>query len=112
MPWRLIGFIVLLGIFLVFIAFNLDNRCDINFGFRVFQGVPVFFTVFSSFVVGMLCALPFAVSLRKKKKDRLEKAKKDTDLPPPKPGKKRGKSPDLPELSPLPPEDEGPYGIN
>jgi uncharacterized integral membrane protein len=112
MPWRLVGFIILLGIFLVFIAFNLDNRCDINFGFRVFQGVPVFFTVFSSFVVGMLCALPFAVSLRQKKNGKLGRDKKNTDRPPSKAGKKRGGAQDVPEVSPLPPEDEGPYGIN
>jgi uncharacterized integral membrane protein len=103
MPWRLIGFIIIFGIFLVFIAFNLDNRCDISFGFRVFQGVPVFLTAFSSFVLGMLCAIPFVFSLRRK-------SKKNPELPPAKPGKKRSKEPEVPE--PLPPADEGPYGIS
>ena len=108
MPWRLTGFIVLFGIFLVFTAFNLDNRCDINFGFRVFQGVPVFFTVFASFVAGLLCALPFAFAVRRKKKVLAEKG----SVPASKPGKKRGGKQEIPELSPLSPEDGGPYGIS
>jgi uncharacterized integral membrane protein len=109
MPWRLIGFIVLFGIFLAFTALNLDNRCDINFGFRSFQGVPVFFTVFASFVAGLLCALPFAFAVRKKKKVPAEK----DAAPASKPGKKRGRGKqEAPELSPLPPEEGGPYGVN
>jgi uncharacterized integral membrane protein len=108
MPWRLIGFIVLFGIFLVFTAFNLDNRCDINFGFRMFQGVPVFFTAFASFAAGMLCALPFAFAVRGKKKGSAEKGAP----PASKGGKKRGGKQEIPELSSPPPEDGGPYGIN
>jgi uncharacterized integral membrane protein len=114
MPWRLIGFIILLGIFLVFIAFNLGNTCDINFGFRVFNEVPVFLTAFASFVLGMLCAIPFAISLRLKKKDRHGTAREIApELSPPKPKKKWGKArEEVPEISPPPPGDEGPYGVN
>jgi len=70
MPWRLIIFIVLLTPFLIFIAFNVNHKCDISFGFKVFQEVPVFITIFCSFVLGMICTLPFIVVARKK---RLEK---------------------------------------
>jgi uncharacterized integral membrane protein len=73
MPWRLIGLIIIFGIFLVFIAFNLGNKCDINFGFRTFSEVPVFLTAFSSFVLGMLCAVPFIISFRVKRKVKAEK---------------------------------------
>jgi uncharacterized integral membrane protein len=111
MPWRLIGFILLFGIFLVFIVFNLDNRCNINFGFRVFSEVPVFLTVFTSFIVGMLCTLPFAFAIRKKRKDKAGK-NPGPGLPVPKPGKKRGKAQAVPELNPLPPETGEPYGID
>jgi uncharacterized integral membrane protein len=84
MPWRLIGFIILFGIFLVFIACNLGNKCDISFGFRTFKDVPVFLTAFSSFVLGMFCAMPFIISFRiKRKKDKAEA--------PSKPKKKWGK---------------------
>jgi uncharacterized integral membrane protein len=108
MPWRLIGFILIFGIFVFFIAFNLNNRCDINFWFEAkIPEVPVFLTVFSSFVLGMLCAIPFIVSSRRKRKE-----KGTPELPPAKAGKKKGKSQDIPELSPLPPAGEDVYGID
>jgi uncharacterized integral membrane protein len=114
MPWRLIGFIILFGIFLVFIAFNFGNTCNINFGFREFNEVPVFFAVFASFVLGMLCAIPFAVSLRRKRKDTSGKTREMVpELSPPGSKKKRGKTrEEIPEISPPLPGDEGPYGIN
>jgi len=68
MPWRLIIFIIIFALFLVFITFNLDNKCDISFGFTVIEGVPVFITVFSSFLIGFLCALPLIVMIIKKVK--------------------------------------------
>ena len=64
MPWRLIVSIVIFAIFLTFITFNLDNRCDVNLGFAKFTNVPVFITIFSSFVLGLLCALPIAYRLK------------------------------------------------
>jgi uncharacterized integral membrane protein len=67
MPWRLILFIVIFAIFLVFVTLNLDNRCNINFGFAKFEGVPIFLTVFISFSMGLICATPLALHLRKKK---------------------------------------------
>jgi hypothetical protein len=34
----------------------------------VLKDVPVYFTVFCSFIIGMLCALPFVLGLRFRKK--------------------------------------------
>ena len=72
MPWRLIQFIVVFAVFLLFIMFNLgeDNKCDINFGFTVIRDAPVFLTAFFSFIVGMLCAFPFILAFKPKKKDK------------------------------------------
>ncbi|MDR2110759.1 MAG: hypothetical protein LBP32_05575 [Spirochaetaceae bacterium] len=68
MPWRLVGFIILLGMVLVFIGVNLENSCDISFWFNVtIPGVPIYLTIFASFVLGMLCSLPLVVSSRFKK---------------------------------------------
>jgi len=64
MPWRLIVSIVIFVIFLTFITFNLDNRCDVNLGFAKFSNVPVFLTVFTSFVLGLVFALPIAYRLK------------------------------------------------
>jgi uncharacterized integral membrane protein len=70
MPWRLIQFIVVFAIFLLFIGFNLENKCDIKFGTEkmVLKDVPVYFTVFCSFIIGMLCALPFVFRHKSQKK--------------------------------------------
>jgi uncharacterized integral membrane protein len=77
MPKRLIQIIVIFAIILLFIIFNLDKKCDISFGFTVIEGVPVFLTVFCSFVLGMISTLPFIFSyqLRKKRKAEEEKNK-------------------------------------
>jgi len=70
MPWRLIIFIVIFAVFLVFISFNLENKCDISFGLFKLEQVPVFITIFSSFVLGLLCALPLVIHIKKKRKER------------------------------------------
>ena len=117
MPWRLIGFIIIFGLFLVFIACNLGNKCDISFGFRVFKDVPVFLTAFASFILGMFCALPFIFSVRAKRK------KAGADGAAPDAGKKKGKKSGGagPQAggsrADSPPADNsfsdgGPYGIN
>ncbi|MDR1948503.1 MAG: hypothetical protein LBQ38_03855 [Spirochaetaceae bacterium] len=121
MPWRLIGFVILFAIFLIFIGFNLGNSCDINFVFITVPQVPVYLTAFTSFVLGILWAIPFFASIRRKK------AKKDAqrglpDVPvldmPPKSGKfKPGKNKNTPPEFPGSPEggsygDGGSYGID
>ncbi|MDR2900228.1 MAG: hypothetical protein LBV20_01735 [Treponema sp.] len=75
MPCRLISFIVLFVIFLAFIGFNLENNCNISFGFISFDQVPVYLTAFASFIFGMLCTIPFAISFRFKKKQKAAKVK-------------------------------------
>jgi uncharacterized integral membrane protein len=69
MPWRLIVFIVLFLIFFLFIVFNLENKTDIRFGpveKMVMRDIPVFVTVFFSFLAGMFCTFPFLFRRRKK----------------------------------------------
>ena len=73
MPWRLIGFIAIFGVFLAFITFNLENRCDISFGITTYKDVPIFLTVFSSFFLGALCTLPIVISAGKKRREKLMK---------------------------------------
>lgn len=81
MPWRLIVFIVVFSVFLAFVTFNLENACDISFGFTKIPGVPVFLTIFVSFIFGLLCTLPF-VFLRagKKHKDTAVKDDKTNNM--------------------------------
>jgi len=76
MPWRLIIFLVIFAIFLVFITFNLENNCDIGFGFAKLKEVPVFITIFVSFVLGFFCAMPLIIHISKRKTERLQKKEK------------------------------------
>jgi uncharacterized integral membrane protein len=56
MPWRLIEFIIIFALLLIFVFFNIDNKCDINFGFTRIRDAPVYLTVFTSFIIGMAVA--------------------------------------------------------
>ena len=68
MPRQLIKFIVIFIFLLLFVFFNLNNRADVSFGFVTARDIPVFFTVFISFILGMLCTLPFVFKSDAKKK--------------------------------------------
>jgi uncharacterized integral membrane protein len=89
MPWRLIGFVLAGAVFLCFIGFNLENRCDISLGFVTFSQVPVFLTALSAFVLGLFLALPL-VAFRSRN-HREKKAEAPGDLSGAS-GKKRGKA--------------------
>jgi hypothetical protein len=68
--WRLVQFIIIFAIFLGFIVLNLENKCNINFGFTVLEDVQVFLTAFFSFIAGMLCTLPFVFSFISRRKEK------------------------------------------
>lgn len=74
MPWKLVFYLVLLALILVFVGLNLGNTTDISFGFVQFQDVPVFMSLFVAFFVGVLVALPVAVqSSSRKTRERRER---------------------------------------
>jgi uncharacterized integral membrane protein len=64
MPFKLIGFIVILVFVTIFSGFNLDNRCDINLIFHTFAGVPISFSLLLAFTAGMVIMLPYAFARR------------------------------------------------
>jgi uncharacterized integral membrane protein len=68
--WRLVLFIIVFTVFMVFITFNLENRCDISFGFTKLEQVPVFITIFVSFVAGLFCAMPLIFHFQKRGKEK------------------------------------------
>ena len=100
MPWRLIQFIAFFVVFLLFIMFNLENTCDINFGFTVIRDAPVYLTAFFSFIVGMICSALFILVF--KPRARPGKGAQDKG----KGRKKPGKPKDEPHA------DSGLYGID
>jgi uncharacterized integral membrane protein len=120
--WRLVGFIIVFALFLVFIAFNLGNSCNVSFGFKEFEAVPVYLTAFAAWALGMLCSIPIVISAG------LKRSRKNKDPAAQKPKKRWGKkqpdsdggaAPLTEEPAPPSPVDEapvygkdGPYGIN
>ena len=74
MPWRLIGIITILALLLGFIGINLENTSNLHLGFKEFDNVPVYITVFASFLLGLAFSIPFFVSKTlKKHKEELAK---------------------------------------
>jgi uncharacterized integral membrane protein len=78
MPWRLIEFIIVFALLLIFVFLNIDNKCDINFGFTRIRDAPVYLSVFTSFVIGMAVAfLAVFVFRRGKTQDSKSQSGKD-----------------------------------
>jgi uncharacterized integral membrane protein len=67
MPWKLILALLLAVIVAVFIGFNLDNYCDVSFGFATAPSVPVYLTAMIAFLSGMLATLPFVFAAGRKR---------------------------------------------
>ena len=70
MPWKLVGFIICLILGTCFAGFNLENSCNISFGFKTFQNVPIFFSLIVAFSCGVLVTLPFTVIKKKSAKEK------------------------------------------
>ncbi|MCL2270033.1 MAG: hypothetical protein FWC24_01685 [Treponema sp.] len=106
MPWRLVVFIGLFLVLFLFIIFNLENKCSINFGFTVIEDLPIFVTVFFAFIAGMLCSFPFFFGLKSRKKANAARGKK----PPKTSGKQEKETIERPEDANL--SDRSQYGID
>ncbi|WP_319561214.1 LapA family protein [Marispirochaeta sp.] len=93
MPWRLIFVVLLIGIVLFFVGFNIENRADVSFGFHVFSQVPIFISLFVAFLAGILVMLPFTFGFRHKRKikDKLKREKTEKKERLPKPEGKKNK---------------------
>jgi len=78
-PWKLILFLVLLTIFVVFAGLNINNVADISVGFATVKDVPIFLSVFIAFLAGAFFMLPFAF----RKKRKLKKKAFSDEMPQP-----------------------------
>jgi uncharacterized integral membrane protein len=78
MPWRLLSFLLVLALFVAFTALNVDHVADISFGFFAFERVPVFLSLFLSFLLGAIVMIPalMAGAFRRRKKAVLEGKKR------------------------------------
>ena len=75
MPWRFFGILVILILFVLFAGFNIDFRTNISFGFYIFENVPIFISIFISFVLGALITVPLL--LKSQWKRRIKKEQKE-----------------------------------
>ncbi len=80
-PFKVILFVIILGLIIFFIGFNLTNVSDISIGFHIFEDVPIFISLFIAFAAGVAVMLP-VFFFRKKK---IKKNMKDNISPPPLP---------------------------
>ncbi len=76
MPWKMIFFLVIMLLVVLFIVFNLNNSSDISFGFRSYEDVPIFLSLFIAFAAGALVSIPM-VLLGKRKKNPEKRVKKE-----------------------------------
>lgn len=75
MPWKLLLRLTGLAIILVFVVMNRQNTSDVSLGFRTFEDVPIFLSLFLAFFAGALVSIPVAVrSSARKNKSKTEKA--------------------------------------
>jgi len=80
---RIIVFIFIFAIFICFIFLNLDNKCNVSFGFVTLTDIPIFLSALCSFTLGMLVTLPMLLgrAMRKRKKTELPKPSKKDEIP-------------------------------
>ncbi len=67
MRFRLISFVIILSLALIFVGFNLNNRCTLSFVVYTVKDIPVFYPILIAFTVGMLSSFPFVMTKRKEK---------------------------------------------
>lgn len=72
MPWKFILFIICIVFVVLFIGFNIDNKCSISLGIYTFTDVPIFMSIFLSFAIGVFVMIPFLFG-KKTRKDKKEK---------------------------------------
>lgn len=83
MPWKFVTVLVIVGIVLLFVVFNINNTSDISFGLYTAREVPIFLSLFIAFFLGFLVTLPFALSSSSRKtratleKERRKEEKKE-----------------------------------
>lgn len=64
MPFRLFFLALVIVLLVVFIGFNIENRCNVSFVFHTLEDVPVVVTILSAFALGLVAGLPFALRRR------------------------------------------------
>ena len=75
MKIKLIFFILIIALACGFIFVNYNNTCNVSFGFKVYEAVPVFLVVFISLAIGVFVMIPFTFGKRAPKKEKTKAVK-------------------------------------
>jgi hypothetical protein len=79
MPWKLIFYLVVVGLILVFVGLNLGNTTDISLGFVTYEGIPVFMGLFVAFFLGVAVSIPIAVQTSSRKTKARSERKRERE---------------------------------
>lgn len=80
MPWKTILIIFISALFILFIAFNVENNTSISFIFFTVPSVPVYLIVFFSTLLGALCMVPVLIKKRVSKKNDDHNSLKEKEI--------------------------------
>lgn len=76
MPWRLIGILIILTLFLIFSGFNV-HKVTVYFGPFALTDIPLFVVIVFTFILGAFTALPVSIiTSYKKRKKKMKKEEK------------------------------------
>lgn len=85
MPWKLIGILIILSLFVIFSGYN-AHEITIYFGPFTLFDIPLFVALVTTFILGAFTALPFSIiksvkNLKKKeKKQEIDKTYQKSDV--------------------------------
>jgi uncharacterized integral membrane protein len=68
-PWRMLGFLLVLGLLAGFAAVNGEHRADVSFGFFEFTALPIFLSLLLAFIAGALFVMPLALRRGRRMRD-------------------------------------------
>ena len=77
MPWKLLFYLVVLSVVVLFAGMNIRNVADISLGFHTFEDIPIFLSLFAAFFLGVLVTLPFTYFKYLRKRAKFPKQKLD-----------------------------------
>ncbi|NQT58110.1 MAG: hypothetical protein HQ557_03905 [Bacteroidetes bacterium] len=80
MPWKTILIIFISALFILFIAFNVENNTNISFIFFTVSSVPVYLIVFFSTLLGALCMIPVLIRKRMSGKNNEQNHLKEKEI--------------------------------
>ncbi len=77
MPWKLLFYLIVLSVVVLFAGVNIRNVSDVSVGFHTFEDIPIFVSLFAAFFLGVLVTLPFTYIKYLRKRAKFPKQKKE-----------------------------------